>query len=94
MPHSRLTPLALTLLLSTPLLLAGCGGPHAPSVMISGSYFPLWMVYAAVGIGVALVARVVLIRLGIDDLMPLRVLAYAALAAAVAFGLLWLGLTP
>ena len=84
----------MILLLPATLFMSGCAGPHAPSVMISGSYFPLWMVYAGIGIGVALLARVLLIRLGIDDLMPLRVLAYAALAAAVAFGLLWLNLIP
>jgi len=78
-------------LLSATFLLAGCSSPHAPLVLISGSYFPIWMVFAVVGIVVALLARVVLIRIGIDDLMPLRVLAYAALAAAVAFGLLLLG---
>ncbi len=63
---------------------------HAPTVLITGSYFPSWMVFLLVGIIASVVVRVVLIRCGLDDLMPFRVLAYTALSLAITFALLLL----
>lgn len=64
---------------------------QAPAVLITGSYFPDWMVFLLVGIVTAIVVRVVLIRVGLDDFMPLRVIAYSALALAVTFALMLAG---
>lgn len=61
---------------------------HAPAVLITGSYFPSWMVFFLVGIIISVVVRVALIRFGLDDVMPFRVLAYTALALAITFALL------
>lgn len=67
-------------LLLLPLLVAGCGAPRAPSFLIFDSYFPTWLVGVAVAIPLTLACRYVLIRLGVDDALPLRLLVYVCLA--------------
>lgn len=67
-------------MLLLPLLVAGCGSPQAPSFLIFDSYFPAWLVGVAVSIPLTLACRYVLIRLGIDDNLPLRLLVYVCLA--------------
>lgn len=67
------------------LLCAGCSGPANPSLSLFGAYFPSWMLCVLAGILGALVIRVVLIRIGIDDLLPLRLVVYTSIAAALAF---------
>jgi len=39
------------------------------------------------GIALAVMMRVVLVRMGIDELLPVRLLVYTCLALAFAFGL-------
>ncbi len=68
-----------------------CMAEHAPEIEITGSYFPIWMLYLVVGILASVVCRAVLIRVGIDDYMPFRVVSYAALALAFTFALLLFG---
>lgn len=73
-----------------PLLLFGLGGcarESAPSLPLMGSYFPAWLVCGLLGVVASVVARIVFIRLGIDELLPLRLLVYVCLALAVAFAL-------
>lgn len=70
------------------LLLAGCGrAPPSPSLFFFGAYFPSWLICVAGGIIGALVLRLVFIRTGIDDQLPVRLLVYVCLAAAVGFAL-------
>jgi len=59
----------------------------SPSLPFAGAYFPFWLVSAFGGILAVVLLRIVLIRLGIDDVLPLRLLVYVALAAAIALGL-------
>jgi hypothetical protein len=49
-------------------LLAGCGGlaNHSPTIDVIGSYFPAWMVCIFAGIGLTLIARCILIALGLN----------------------------
>jgi len=70
--------------------LAGCAA--APSQNILGSYFPSWMICALAGGGAAIVARQLLVAVGIDKTLPVPVVVYLALAVAFAFAvwLLWL----
>ncbi|CNH05577.1 similar to: Y. pestis YPO0620 putative exported protein [Yersinia thracica] len=67
------------------IALSGCSGAAAPSFSLVGSYFPSWMACAFIGIITAVIARVVFIRVGIDDVLPWRLLVYVCLALAVAF---------
>ena len=62
----------------------------APSFTLAGSYFPAWILFAFLAIILTVLIRVVLIRLGIDDVMRFKVIVYAALAVALCFAALWL----
>jgi hypothetical protein len=68
-------------------LLAGCNG--APSRNILGSYFPSWMVCALVGLGVALLARVLFRVTGLLDELPVPFVVMLSIACATTFAL-WL----
>lgn len=68
-------------------LLAGCSGALPPYVVVFESYFPSWLICAALGCVAALLARVVLVRLGVDEYLPLPFLTYLAMAAIVMFSL-------
>lgn len=74
---------SLTLLL--PLSLCGCVQAQAPLLPLLGSYFPSWLLCAFVGVVSAVAARVLFIRLGIDEMLTWRLLVYVCLALAVAF---------
>lgn len=67
------------------IALSGCSGAEAPSFSLVGSYFPSWMACAFIGIITAVIARVLFIRVGIDEVLPWRLLVYVCLALAVAF---------
>lgn len=67
------------------LALAGCGAPASPSLPLFGAYFPSWLICGAIGVLGALAGRVLFIRLGVDEGLPLRSLVYICLALLVAF---------
>lgn len=67
------------------LLVAGCS--RSPDFDIMGSLFPAWLVCVTVGVLLAVVARVVLVRLQIRPVYPM--LAYPCMAAAFTFAI-WL----
>jgi YtcA family len=71
-------------------LLGGCNG--APSRNILGSYFPSWMVCALVGVGVALLARMLFRVTGILDELPVPFVVMLAIGCATTFAiwLIWL----
>ena len=60
-------------------MLAGCSQGRAPSFLLFGSYFPSWLVGVAISIPLTLLVRWGLIRVGIDDVLPLRLLVYVCL---------------
>jgi cation transporter-like permease len=67
------------------VLLSGCAPRSAPYVTVFDSYFPAWILCAVIGVVGASLVRVLLVRWGIEDVMPLRVLVYLSLAAALMF---------
>ncbi|CND15534.1 similar to: Y. pestis YPO0620 putative exported protein [Yersinia frederiksenii] len=67
------------------MTLSGCTRSEAPSFALLGSYFPSWLACAFIGVIAAVVARVLFIRVGIDEVLPWRLLIYVCLALAVAF---------
>lgn len=76
---------SLALLLASTFGLIGCRDIGAPAFSLLGSYFPAWLACAGIGIIAAIVARVLLIFTGVDEVLPWRLFVYTCLALAVAF---------
>ena len=62
-----------------------------PQINVIGSLFPSWMLCAVIGIGVALLARVFFVKVGVDPYVGPRALVYASLAILVTL-VLWVTL--
>ena len=62
-----------------------------PQLNVVGSFFPSWMLCAAIGTVVALLARRFFVRAGIDPFLAPRGLVYASLALLVTLTL-WVAL--
>jgi YtcA family len=54
-----------------------------PQINVIGSFFPSWMLCAAIGIVIAVIARQVFLRVGVDPYLGPRVLVYPSLALLV-----------
>jgi hypothetical protein len=54
-----------------------------PQLNVVGSFFPSWMLCAVVGIVAALIARRLLVRVGVDPYVGPRALVYPSLAILV-----------
>jgi hypothetical protein len=63
--------------------------PRAPTLDLFGSYFPAWMVCAAVGIVAAVVVRQVLVIGGVAEYVVAPLLTYVGLALSATW-LIWL----
>jgi len=62
-----------------------------PQINVIGSFFPSWMLCAAIGIVVAVLARVLFVRAGVDPYLAPRALVYPRLALLVTL-VLWVTL--
>ena len=73
------------------LAVAGCS--RAPTMDLLGSYFPAWMLCAAVGVLATVIVWWILRVAGIDEHVVAPLLTYAglALSATLLFWLLWFG---
>ena len=71
--------------------MSGCSS--SPTLNLLGSYFPAWMLCAALGIVAAIIIRQVLAVTGISDYVVAPLLTYAGLAvsATLLAWLLWFG---
>lgn len=79
------TILRLAGMLGAALLLGGCTNAGAPAIAMFGAYFPSWLACALAGILGAVVVRMIFIPLGLDDVLPIRLPVYVAIAAAIGF---------
>jgi hypothetical protein len=70
-----------------------CACDYAPTMSLLGSYFPAWMLCAALGIVAAVVIRQILAVAGTSDHVVAPLLTYAALAvsATLLAWLFWFG---
>jgi hypothetical protein len=61
--------------------LAGCGGlsNHSPTIDVLGSYFPAWMICIIAGVGLTVIARGVLIALGLGARVRPAAIVYPCL---------------
>lgn len=73
------------------LPLAGCMRGDAPAIPLFGAYFPSWLLSALAGILGAVLVRLLFIRIGIDDALPVRLPVYVCIAAAIGFAVSLLG---
>ncbi|WP_246710363.1 YtcA family lipoprotein [Martelella soudanensis] len=48
-----------------------------------GAYFPSWIACSLIGIFGSIIVRLVFIKVGLDDVMPVRVIVYLFLAIAI-----------
>ena len=73
------------------MAVSGCSS--SPTLNLLGSYFPAWMLCAALGIVAAIIIRQVLAVTGISDYVVAPLLTYAGLAvsATLLAWLLWFG---
>jgi len=76
---------SLILISVSTLVLTGCVQVGAPAFTLVGSFIPYWMVCAAIGLVVTIVLRIGLIKIGIDDVLPMRLLVYLCLMLTVSF---------
>jgi len=71
------------------LLMAGIFAPasafasSSPVIPFFGAYFPSWIACSLIGIFGAVIVRLVFIKIGLDDVMPVRVIVYLFLAIAI-----------
>ncbi|RTL87928.1 hypothetical protein EJV44_23725 [Ancylobacter aquaticus] len=56
-----------------------------------GAYFPAWLLCAVIGVLGAVLVRLVFIRAGIDDALPVRLPVYVCIAAGIGFAVALLG---
>ena len=75
------------------IVLAVSGCSYSPTQNLFGSYFPAWMLCAAIGIVAAVIIRQILAVSGINDYIIAPLLTYAGLAVSVTLlaWLLWFG---
>jgi YtcA family len=73
------------------LAVSGCS--RAPTMDLLGSYFPAWMLCAAIGVLATVIVWRILRVAGIDEYVVAPLLTYAglALSATLLFWLLWFG---
>jgi hypothetical protein len=69
------------------LPVAACS--YSPTMDLLGSYFPAWMLCAAIGVAAAVIIRQILAVAGIDEYVVAPLLTYAGLAVAATL-LAWL----
>ena len=62
-----------------------------PQINVVGSFFPSWMLCAAIGIVVAVLARRLFVMVGVDPYVGPRALVYPSLAILVTL-VLWVTL--
>ncbi|PCE32849.1 hypothetical protein [Burkholderia ubonensis] len=74
----------------TPALpLAGCAARGAPSYVLFGAYFPLWLVSAVIGVVAAIVAHRVFVSTGWAATVPYQLAVCTAIGLVIAV-LVWL----
>ncbi len=86
------TPLIKRRLMVVAVLLFLMGCSAAPSRNILGSYFPSWMICVLIGIGLSIVVRLILVKLGMEKELPSPIVVHLAFAIAFSFAawILWL----
>jgi hypothetical protein len=80
--------------LLTAISLVGCGVRGAPWFSLFGAYFPAWMLCGLIGVLGAVLARVLIVAIGLDVIVRARLLTYGSLALILALGTWQCGFGP
>ena len=73
---------------------AGCGVRGAPWLSLFGAYFPAWMLCGLIGVVGAVLARVLFVAIGLDEIVTARLLTYGSLGVILALGTWQCGYGP
>ncbi|MCA8234258.1 hypothetical protein [Burkholderia cenocepacia] len=82
-------PLRVAAMLAPALPLTGCASRGAPSYVLFGAYFPLWLVSAIVGVVGAIIAHRVFVATGWAATVPYQLAVCTAIGLVVAV-IVWL----
>nr|WP_246739523.1 YtcA family lipoprotein [Martelella sp. HB161492] len=64
--------------------MSGCARTsHGPVISLYGAYFPSWIASALIGIIATVIIRLILIKTGVDEILPLRVVVYFCMAITI-----------
>ncbi|AYF34037.1 hypothetical protein J4377_14955 [Halomonas sp. XH26] len=78
----------------TPMILAGCSmHAHSPTMSLYGSFFPVWLIAALLGVICSVILRLLFIRVGLHAHLPMSPLTYlsAAIFSGIMIWALWTG---
>ena len=91
--NGRLPP-TTPLILLAPVVLAGCSmQAHSPTLPLYGSFFPIWLIAGLLGVICSVVLRLLFIRVGLHEHLPVAPLTYlcSAILSGVMIWALWTG---
>jgi len=89
----RLLP-ASPLIILAPAVLAGCSmHAHSPVLPLYGSFFPVWLIAALLGVICSVILRLLFIRVELHEHLPVAPLTYlcAAILSGIVIWALWTG---
>jgi hypothetical protein len=80
----RIRPTIVGITVAAAPLCTGCEASGAPWFPMFGTYFPAWMVCGLIGIAGAVGIRALLVALGLDAFLGLRLLTYTSMGVIFA----------
>jgi hypothetical protein len=81
-------------ILLVPMVLSGCSiHAHSPTLSLYGSFFPVWLMAALLGVICTVVLRLLFIRAGLHEHLPMPPLTYlcAAIFSGIMIWAFWTG---
>jgi hypothetical protein len=64
--------------------LGGCATHGAPSFVLFGAYFPVWMLVGLIGILAGIAARVFMVATGLAEVVPSQLLTCVSIGVTIA----------
>ena len=71
------------------LFMTACVNEGAPTLELFGAYFPDWLLYGVLGVLLSIIARVVMIKTQMENVLPFQLLLCSSLGFGLA-AVLWL----
>ena len=64
--------------------LGGCATHGAPSFVLFGAYFPVWILVGLIGILAGIAARIVMVATGLAEIIPSQLLICVSIGVTIA----------